>query len=604
MIHCRAKPLSRLFLFLCILGAFHARLAAETIQQLPNTALFRFGDDLGWAEPTLNESNWLEVQIPASWTSSVDPWLSESYGWYRIRFESPNLNESERAAICIGVISDCCEVFLNGQLVGKYGSMPPRFDGTPKDPVVIELPAEYLIPSQPQLVAVRVFRIQYGGGIMSGPLFVGSTGQVARALDQTLRPLWYWDGAASAVLTIPFIFSLFLWLTGTRDREYFLLMLGSAAAAALTLLDSRFVLSIIGFSHERMLVYVIVLVLLTVSAHLFVAEILKVQISKMHLSVIVSVGLAVLLLIPNAATLQMGAILWLIMWLCINVSWLVWLYQAFLHRVPDVWLMASGILCTSVLVFFEAFEIVGSTLWMGQPMSYFGVAVFYTCGLWILALRFTRSRDEVRLATTAILTAHEDERRRLAREIHDGVVQSILAVQLNLQMLASRNAGIPEFDMLISEIRSANEDLRRLSHDLRPEALEKMGLRTAIASHIARVSKQVGIHIMFDGELQGDLHPKLTDNLYRIFQEALQNGIKHSNASEIRVALRQNNDMVFMEIIDDGRGLAERDDSQPGFGMLTIRERAKLLGGKAEILSNSSTGVTVSVAIPFQAPEE
>ncbi|MEM6691666.1 MAG: hypothetical protein AAF664_19710, partial [Planctomycetota bacterium] len=143
-----------------MLSCFMVASAAAETSKL-DSAKFRFGDDLEWADPGFDDSNWEVVQVPQSWAKELDPFGMQICGWYRFSFEFPtqgnrriasevidsrapinfDVETDSNLALSIGVVSDACEVYLDGSLIGRAGRMPPRFDGLPLDCLVIPGPS-------------------------------------------------------------------------------------------------------------------------------------------------------------------------------------------------------------------------------------------------------------------------------------------------------------------------------------------------------------------------------------------------------------------------------------------------------------------------------
>ena len=209
------------------------------------------------------------------------------------------------------------------------------------------------------------------------------------------------------------------------------------------------------------------------------------------------------------------------------------------------------------------------------------------------ALRMTAAVQQSR---EAIVSAREEERRRLRRELHDGLGSALAGIALTLQ--AARNTGGPEGDELVEGAREQTQaavaDVRRLVRGLRPPMLEDLGLAAALRAHADRLGP-----LEIELELPEPLmtFPAAVElALYRIATEALTNVVRHAHASRCRVSLRTEGDQVVLEIADDGRGLAP--GAALGVGLRSMRERAAELGGRAELATSPSGGLAVEVRLP------
>lgn len=204
--------------------------------------------------------------------------------------------------------------------------------------------------------------------------------------------------------------------------------------------------------------------------------------------------------------------------------------------------------------------------------------------------------------------AAEEARRRIAREIHDDLGQRLAAVALALK--ATRNR-CPENDPRRADLEAASGslaalgvDLRRLSHDLHPAALERLGLSEALRDHCAEVERRSGVTVELElDDTLGPWPPELALGFFRVAQEALANVARHSQARTVRVALRPANGQARLTVEDDGIGFdLAQVRSDGGLGLVSITERAELLGGEAHITSAAGTGTLVEVRVPVPLP--
>jgi two-component system, NarL family, sensor histidine kinase UhpB len=205
-----------------------------------------------------------------------------------------------------------------------------------------------------------------------------------------------------------------------------------------------------------------------------------------------------------------------------------------------------------------------------------------------------RLEAERRRAGTAALRAQEEERTRIARELHDEVNQSLTGLLLRLE--AVREGAPPELEPQLAETKQlANQAMRELlslARQLRPTALDDLGLAAAIAGQVDQVS---GPGLVADLSQEGDFSDLPSDVqlvVYRVAQEALANAARHSGAGRIDVILRRAGDGVELEVSDDGRGFAF-DQSERGLGIAGMRERALLVGADLTIESRPGQGTTV-----------
>jgi two-component system, NarL family, sensor histidine kinase UhpB len=220
-------------------------------------------------------------------------------------------------------------------------------------------------------------------------------------------------------------------------------------------------------------------------------------------------------------------------------------------------------------------------------------------------LRMVRRLEaERRRAGSAALTAQEEERARVARDLHDEVNQSLTGLLLRLE--AAREAAPPELEPELAETKAlANQamgELLSLARQLRPTALDDLGLAAATAGQVEQLAARGEVDASFEAE--GDFS-ELGDDaqlvVYRVAQEALANAARHSGAGRVGVRLRRRGDGgVELEVADDGRGFAF-DDAEGGLGIAGMRERALLVGGELTIESRPGRGTTVRLTVPGES---
>lgn len=231
---------------------------------------------------------------------------------------------------------------------------------------------------------------------------------------------------------------------------------------------------------------------------------------------------------------------------------------------------------------------------------------------------YTALRLEERARATLlhqVIGAQEEERRRIARELHDETSQSLTALLVGLDTIRiASQSDASRIDDHITNLKSITEDMlaniHRLIADLRPSLLDDLGLVAAIEWYGEQRLKPYGVSFRLEDEI-GDLrlpHPVET-TLFRIVQEGLTNILRHARASAVTVRLAQADDLILLEICDDGVGfdlqqLESPDPGGRGFGLRGMRERAAILGGVLELESSPGAGTTVRIRFYTYGDEE
>jgi PAS domain S-box-containing protein len=215
------------------------------------------------------------------------------------------------------------------------------------------------------------------------------------------------------------------------------------------------------------------------------------------------------------------------------------------------------------------------------------------------------SRQQLRSLSTHLLAAREEERTKIAREIHDELGQTLTAASLELSRIKGKDEHILPVSHFIANashlIDSAVQDIQRICTDLRPRVLDHLGLKAAIEWQAREFSRVTGISYRL---ALSDNPKKLPDavsvTLFRIFQEALTNIARHSGATEIVVSLGKRDVSLVLRIRDNGRGILKQEIvGENAFGVLGMRERAHDLGGTVTIRGIRNKGTTVIVKIPL-----
>ena len=225
-----------------------------------------------------------------------------------------------------------------------------------------------------------------------------------------------------------------------------------------------------------------------------------------------------------------------------------------------------------------------------------------------LALTFNQMLDrleaERRDATGRVLAAQESERLRIAQELHDQVGQELTAVLLVLSRLEARVPGDLQADVgeIQDEVRTSLEDVRRIAIELRPEALDDLGLVSALAVLGQRFAERSLLDV--EEDVEPDL-PLLSADvelvIYRVAQEALTNVARHSGSDRAELNLRTEDGHLLLTVSDLGRGLSP--DNLAGAGMRGMRERAQLIGATLTVSNNwPKAGCVVRLDVPLEAP--
>jgi len=217
-----------------------------------------------------------------------------------------------------------------------------------------------------------------------------------------------------------------------------------------------------------------------------------------------------------------------------------------------------------------------------------------------------RHQAEITALNEGLMKAQEQERTRIAGELHDGVMQQLSALSL---MLGTARRKIPSDVEAKAEIRDVQKKLiqvgtevRQLSHNLHPSSLKDRGLPEALRAYCREFSRVHGVSVSCEADDSvGELSRGAALALYRIAQEAMGNAVTHGAARHLDVRLTRSNGVVALTVSDDGKGFdPNRIGTSGGLGLINMRERARQLSGTFELDSEPGRGTTVRVTIPFR----
>jgi signal transduction histidine kinase/ABC-type uncharacterized transport system substrate-binding protein len=220
------------------------------------------------------------------------------------------------------------------------------------------------------------------------------------------------------------------------------------------------------------------------------------------------------------------------------------------------------------------------------------------------------SYERIQQLAGKLINAQEATRAGIARDLHDGVCQELAGLSMSVGTLKRSSGDIQDartqqaLSKLLDETLSVCEGIRRLSHDLHPTTLRLLGLATALKAHCAEIEKRHRLQVRFraDGEF-GDVGPGVALCLFRIAQESLRNAVVHSDAERLAVSLARSGEHIELTVTDDGRGfdLETVRRNGGGLGLVSIEERARMVGADVQIVSGVRQGTTIRVRGPAHA---
>jgi signal transduction histidine kinase len=224
--------------------------------------------------------------------------------------------------------------------------------------------------------------------------------------------------------------------------------------------------------------------------------------------------------------------------------------------------------------------------------------------------RLRSSFEELRRLSAHIEEVRENERAAIARELHDVLGQILAVINMDLNWLSKKippheKALLGKVASALTLVKQATRTIQRVSSGLRPVVLDDFGLAAAIDHALKEFRDQTGIttSLVIDGPVT-DMDKDRAIALYRIFQEALTNVMRHSRATRVEVSLQAGEDSVQLMVRDNGRGISKQQISdRNSLGILGMRERVSFIGGRIEISGSGSAGTRITVDVPLKGTE-
>lgn len=571
---------------------------------------FSAGDDLRWASPAFYDDSWDELKDKKD-SRFHNIKTPSGIVWHRFHFIGETFKNITHPGLYLGRIGDADEVFLNGIKIGGEGSIGDRFVEATHVKRLYKIPEGLINLKGENILAIRIMNTYLKGGLFETPPLIGDFKDLV--IEKKMGEQFH-KNIEVALLTFMGLFLSFcilVFISGIRYREYFAFVIFSFIYAIVYFLDSSIFFETGLKDHTIQKLIFFLTSLLTPCMFIFSIEALKKRYS-FFIKLIISASV----LLP--------------FFFLVTVKWEV--YRIFVY----IWVILS-LIVASMIVFYVAMNIIkrnytsweliaiisiltsGGALWLievsgftnigdicGFSLAEFSLPSAIGLFLYTVCSRFSKTLKELKRFSDAIFTTHEIERKRISRDLHDSIGQSLSAIKLRLQMLNSaldeeKKEEKEQVKTLIENISLSIEELRNIAMDLRPSFLERVDFAEALKIHGDRFSKQTGINIYLEVSSQYTkvLQTKIRDNLYRIYQEALNNISKHSGADNARVSLKEEGNIIIMKIEDNGKGF-EPITTRKGIGFDIMKERVALLGGDIEIKSIPSKGTKIKIMVPVK----
>lgn len=587
----------------------------DAFAEMPATALFREGDDPAWAANELDTTGWHEVRLtlpPARQGVAFDAHV----GWYRITLPPMRYPNGGALQVQFDGIGGAVEAFMKGMpLRARYGGVARVTHGVPGERTVFPppgAPAGFTIKGPHwnekgnNTLCLRVTRAPRAGGIEEGAARLGFALWMSGIVHPENRRLVAWEYAALAACCLGMLTALLMAWGDRRDAWhrwnavlFFAIGLAVLLGGYSIFFDARLTHGLMRLGWFSTALIPVCLLFLGKSAASGPSPV----ISRVTVGVIGVAGVmaALLLLLAREVTtlvwahwITAAAFLWSAVCLVITCRFPT-------HRVEKgigLFLATTAVLSLAWALHLIAAQ-TGLTLFSRTALH-----VTVTCHAIafyvLLVVRLHILRESSRLLLRRNLEAQEDERRRIAMDLHDGVGQSMQSLKLRLQMDAQKAGRAEECQPQIAAVDACIQELRNVAAHLRPVFLGRHALAEALRALCEQYADESGAKVRFESNVTRPVEARAEEHIFRILQEALTNASRHGKAQQIEVSLHEKDGRLGMIVRDDGCGAKATASSRGGRGVFNMHERAHLLGGDLA-LAIRSDGAELSVTVPFPA---
>jgi len=229
----------------------------------------------------------------------------------------------------------------------------------------------------------------------------------------------------------------------------------------------------------------------------------------------------------------------------------------------------------------------------GRPYQYLSIRNEVT--------KLKQVEQELKEMMTRVIEVQEEERKRISRELHDGVGQSLFSLLIRIDRLIDDHPELTELRGLRRDVADVMEDIRSMARELRPSVLDDLGVGPAVRTYVENYSAHYGIDVRLSIELRGRLDIAVETTIYRVVQEALTNIAKYADVDTCEVSIRETDDKVEAVVRDEGIGF-DPSVRGGGVGLFSMEERARAVGGTLTIRSAPDKGTEVRLVVPKEQP--
>lgn len=566
---------------------------------------YRIGDNQIWSSPKYSDNNWSVLQIPGMCSPHSYPFVI----WYRTKFKVPPDLPHSDLAIFLGTIRYADETYINGIKIGQEGKFGPDFVEADKKDRLYKIPDNLLNFDGPNILAVRI-NVSYLQGGISGPVLIGPQKILSELAKKRTYIQIISEIFIAGCLTVIIVFCICLFLNKMKGKEYV------AFAVFIFIYTLTFILDSLLWYELKLKtaeVQALLICLYAIMPCIFIYFITSAYQYKINFMLkfisylFFALSMLFLLLHKNLILYKYISLLWSILVVLLIFPIVHIVIKSFRTNFLNEYIpLTCGIFFLySCAIFEQIHNFHLQFVKNADNLSHLGIFLFIISSIYALTARFVRLTRELQYFSQQIICVQEEERKKISREIHDGLCQSIIAIKLQIQLLISKvrdqqKDTYSTLKYIINEINLLVQEAKNISLHLRPMLFDRMDISMAIQTYLDRLKTISDIEI--DARLESVKIPAtvIAEHLYRIMQEAVSNVLRHAQATKITIILQENKNAILLAVEDNGIGFDWQQimKQNQGIGFITMKERARILHAHLFIESKPGKGTLVEVEIP------
>lgn len=579
-------------------------IAVKPLFELPQGGvLFHRGDNPEWADPDLDDSNWIPVILPDNWWErGIRPMGAK--GWYRIPFYLDESYQDETLVISFGYIGSISELFLNGDRIGGEGSFHP-VSIPPQRTLHSAILPNYLLNygDTPNLLSVRVKSLVGAGGLLSDSIAIYSSDSFWDVKEQAEYSRETWKIIVFSIcLVCFFLFMGISYLIKDRYRGAYRATAWIAFANGFGVLyHSHLFQTASGISFSAVFAYFVMTIILPVAIYYLARSVSRSKWLRWFDGImILSVTAYISMMLALGSNFHLGALIYSVFSIIALTLSLILIINGVRQKIDNAAVVLFGLM---VFITAGSWELI-SLAWGWLPYATLfwgpvelGIIGFLLSMSWVLLNRYFKLYRREQMLGQRLLRIQDDERQRIGHNLHDGIAQDLIALQYEIRLLEQRSAE-QDTEQLRQVSKYTKEILSRtrsLAEDFQPFSQGERSLIPSIEDWQKQLRKNNSVEFINDLS-SVDVDGSIAEAIYRINQEASQNACRHGKANVIKVRLSElSNDTVSLEIEDNGVGFDPLQINKTSLGIRFMKDRAEACGGQFDLKSEPGKGCTVSV---------